>query len=182
MTRIQPLQPTQANEQTQKLLDGVQRGLGMVPNMFRTLAHSSAALSGYLSFHQALSGALTPVLREKISLAVAGCNGCDYCASAHTLLGSKAGIPDAELADNLSGQSSDQRTQAALTFARAVVESRGRVGDADVNQLKAEGFTEAEIVEVISVVALNVFTNYFNLVADPEIDLPVVAAATASAT
>lgn len=174
MTRLHPIQPTQADEKTQKLLDGVQRGLGMVPNMFKTLAHSSAALSGYLSFNQALGGALTPMLREQISLAVAGANGCDYCASAHTLLGRNVGVSDAELAANLAGQSSDERTQAALSFARAVVEHRGRVASADLARIKAAGFTDADIVEIVSVVALNVFTNYFNLVAEPEIDFPIV--------
>ena len=83
MTRIQPVQPTQANEKTQKLLDGVQRGMGMVPNMFKTLAHSSAALSGYLSFSQALGGALTPTLREQIALAVAGID-CVVSRSGYT--------------------------------------------------------------------------------------------------
>ena len=182
MTRIQPVQPTQANEKTQKLLDGVQRGLGMVPNMFKTLAHSSAALSGYLNFNQALGGALTPTLREQIALAVAGINGCDYCASAHTLLGRNAGVSDEELAANLAGQSSDERTQAALSFARAVVENQGRVADTDLAQIKAAGFTDADIVEIVSVVALNVFTNYFNLVADTEIDFPIVGTAAATAS
>ncbi|GAB5402790.1 MAG: carboxymuconolactone decarboxylase family protein [Aureliella sp.] len=174
MTRIQPVQPTQANENTQKLLDGVQRGLGMVPNMFKTLAHSSAALAGYLNFNQALGAALTTTLREQIALAVAGINGCDYCASAHTLLGRNAGVSNEELAANLAGQSSDVTTQAALSFALAVVEHRGRVADTDLAQIKAAGFTDADIVEIVSVVALNVLTNYFNLVAEPEIDFPVV--------
>jgi len=182
MTRIQPLQPTQANEKTQKLLDGVQRGLGMVPNMFKTLAHSSAGLSGYLNFNQALGGALSPTLREQIALAVANINGCDYCASAHTLLGRNAGISEAELTANLAGQSSDERTQAALSFARAIVEQRGHVTDTELAQIKEAGFTESDIVEIVSVVALNVFTNYFNLVAEPEIDFPFVGTATATAS
>lgn len=182
MPRIQPVQPTQANEKSKTLLDGVQRGLGMVPNMAKTLAHSSAALAGYLNFNRALSGALTPVLREQIALAVAGFNGCDYCASAHTLLGRNAGIASEELASNLAGESSDHRTQAGLTFALAVVKRHGRVTDDDLERIRAAGFTEAEIVEVVSVVALNLFTNYVNHVADTENDFPVVntSAATAS--
>ncbi|MEM6691504.1 MAG: carboxymuconolactone decarboxylase family protein [Planctomycetota bacterium] len=182
MTRIQPLQPTQADEKTQEMLDGVQRGLGMVPNMFKTLAHSSAALSGYLNFNQALGGALTPALREQIALTVAGNNGCDYCASAHTLLGSHAGIADAELTANLAGQSHDERTQAALSFARAIVQHQGRVADEEIDQVRAAGFADSEIVEIVSVVALNVFTNYFNLVAGTEIDFPVVETAPATAS
>lgn len=91
-------------------------------------------------------------------------------------------MSDEELAANLASQSSDERTQAALSFARAVVEHRGRVADSDLAEIKAAGFTDAEIVEIVSVVALNVFTNYFNLVAGTEIDFPVVETATATAS
>ena len=174
MPRIQPVQPTQANEKSKQLLEGVQRGLGMVPNMMKTFAHSSAALAGYLNFNQALSSALTPALREQISLAVAGVNQCDYCASAHTLLGANTGLANDELAANLSGESSDDKTQAALTFARAVVEQQGKVTDGDLMLIKAAGYSDAEIVEIVAVVALNIFTNYFNHVADTEIDFPKV--------
>ncbi|WP_166831847.1 carboxymuconolactone decarboxylase family protein [Thalassoroseus pseudoceratinae] len=182
MPRIQPVQPTEANEKSKKLLEGVQRGMGMVPNMFKTLAQSSAALAGYLNFNQALSGALTPAQREQIALAVAGVNGCDYCASAHTLLGSNAGISGEELTANLVGQSSDNKTQAGLTFAIAVVERHGRVTDDDLELIKAAGFTDAQIVEIVAVVALNIFTNYFNHVADTEIDFPFVDTVAAAAS
>ena len=182
MSRIQPVQPTQANDKSRQLLEGVQRGLGMVPNMFKTLAHSPAGLAGYLNFNQALSSALTPALREQIALAVAGFNGCDYCASAHTLLGSNAGIADEELNANLAGESSDDRTQAGLTFALAIVEHHGRVTDNDLELVKAAGFTDAEIVEIVAVVALNVFTNYFNHVAETEVDFPLVETTAAVAS
>lgn len=182
MPRIQPVQPTQANEKSKKLLEGVQRGMGMIPNMFKTLANSSSALAGYINFNQALSGALTPLLREQIAIAVAGFNGCDYCASAHTLLGGNAGIAEEELTANLAGQSSDDNTLAALTFARAVVEHRGQVTDDDINQIKAAAFSDAQIVEIVAVVALNLFTNYFNLVADTENDFPLVETSAATAS
>ena len=182
MPRIQPLQPTQADEKTKKLLEGVQRGMGMVPNMFKTFAHSSAALAGYLNLNQALSGALTPALREQIALAVAGFNGCDYCASAHTLLGGNAGIADEELTANLAGRSSDVETQAGLAFALAVVERHGRVTDGDLELIKAAGFTDQQVVEIVAVVALNLFTNYFNHVAGTENDFPVVETAAATAS
>ena len=182
MSRIQSVEPTQASDKSRKLLEGVQRGMGMVPNMFKTLANSPTALAGYLNFNQALSGALTPELREQISLAVAGYNGCDYCASAHTLLGRNAGITDEELAANLAGLSATESTQATLRFALAIVEHRGRVTDDDVRLIKAAGYSDAEIVEIVAIVALNLFTNYFNLVADVENDFPVVETAAAMAS
>ena len=173
MPRIQPVQPTDADEKTRKLLDTVQRGLGMVPNMAKTLAHSSAALAGYLNFNQAIGGALTPALREQVSLAIAGFNRCDYCASAHTLLGRNAGIANDELIANLAGESADDKTQARLSFALAVVERRGQITDDELQLIRAAGPTDAQIVEIVAVVALNVFTNYLNHVIETEVDFPV---------
>ena len=177
MPRIQPVQPTQANEKSRQLLEGLQRRMGMVPNMAKTFAHSSAALAAFVNFNQALNSALNPALREQISLAVSGLNGCDYCASAHTLMGVNVGIDEEELTSNLAGQSSDDRTQAALTFARTVVERQGRVTDGDLMLIKAAGYTDTEIVEIVTVVALNLFTNYFHHVVDTDIDFPIVETA-----
>lgn len=180
MSRIQPIQPTEASDKSKKLLDGVQRGLGMVPNMVKTMAHSPATLAGYVNFNQALSGALTPALREQISLAVAGINGCDYCASAHTLLGRNVGITEEELAANLAATSHDEKTQAGLTFAQRIVEQHGQVTDDDLMLARTAEYTEAQVVEIVAVVSLNIFTNYLNLVAETEIDFPVVETAPAT--
>ena len=174
MARIQPLQILETEGQTRQLLEGVQRGLGMVPNLLKTMAHSPSALAGYLSFSKPLSGALNPALREQIALAVAGANQCDYCASVHTALGAKTGIEPNELADNLRGESANPQTRAALTFARALVAKRGLVSDDDLNDVRAAGHGDPEIADIIAVVALNLFTNYFNHVAATDIDFPKV--------
>ena len=106
-------------------------------------------------------------------------NGCDYCASAHTVMGKGAGVAEVELALNLKAESTDARTQAALTFAKKVVEARGRVSDADVATLREAGYDDGEIVEIVMHIGLNLFTNYFNHIVDTEIDFPVVKAAPA---
>jgi len=174
MPSIQRLRVSDSEGKSKQLLEGVQRGLGMVPNLLKTLAQSSSALAGYLSFSQALSGALTPALREQIALTVAGVNHCNYCASAHTALGAKAGIHAGELAANVRGKSGDQNVEAALRFASAIVEKRGWVSDDDLKDVRAAAYSEAQIVEIVAVVALNLFTNYFNHVAATDIDFPVV--------
>ena len=174
MRRIQPIQIAQADVKSKQLLEGVQRGLGMIPNLVKTMAQSPAALAGYLNFNQALGDALNPPLREQISLVVAGINGCSYCASAHCAIGGKAGIDKGELTANLQGRSQDGKTQAALQFARDVVEKRGMVSDEDLGSVRAAGYTDRQIIEIIAMVALNIFTNYFNNVAETEIDFPLV--------
>ena len=149
----------------------------MVPNLFTTLSHSSAALNFYVSGVGALSFTkITPALREQLSVAVAGVNSCDYCASAHTLLGKMQKISESEIALNLQCKSTDAKTQAALTFAHKIVELRGHVSDSDVQAVRAAGYGDAEIVEIIAVVCQNIFTNYFNHIAGTVIDFPLVHA------
>ncbi len=181
MPRIQPIQVTEADDKTRKLLEGVQRALGMVPNMMKTMGHSPAALSAYLNFSGALSTALNPALREQISLAIAGANHCNYCASAHTALGANAGVDADEMASNLRGESADAKTLAAIRFAQAVIDTRGFVRDQDLADIRDAGYSDAQIVEIIALVSLNLFTNYFNHIAETEIDFPVVETAGASA-
>jgi uncharacterized peroxidase-related enzyme len=176
MTRIQPIDPAAASAKTQKLLEGVEKKLGMLPNVIATLAHSDAAAQAYLSFSQVLSGGAIPAqLREQIALAVAQFNGCGYCIAAHSAIGSSIGLSEDEIRDARTATSLDRKTEAALKFARRVVHERGGVSDADVAAVRSAGFTDAEIVELIAHVVLNTFTNYINRTAQTEIDFPPVA-------
>jgi uncharacterized peroxidase-related enzyme len=159
------------------LLESVRKQLGIVPNLFRVIANSPSALEGYLSLNGALSkGSLDAKTRERIALTVAEINGCAYCLSAHTYLGKNvAKLDDAELTANCSGASNDPKADAALHFAAKVVRERGHVGDGDVAAVKAAGFDDAQIIEIVLHVALNTLTNYVNEVAKTEIDFPVVS-------
>lgn len=160
------------------LLDAVNKQLGVVPNLFRLVGNSPAALEGYLSLMGALAkGELSAPTRERIALAVAEINGCDYCLSAHTYLGKNvAKLDDAELTANRNGGSNDPKAAAAVLFAKQVTDARGRVSNADLEAVKAAGYSEAAVIEIVLNVALNIWTNYVNTVADTEIDFPVVHA------
>ena len=173
MQRIKAV--THAEGKAKELLDGVKKAMGSTPNIFTTFANAPAALEAYLNFNTALSsGVLDKKLREQLAVTVAGFNGCNYCASAHVFLGGKAGVDRAELTANSKGHSGDSKTQAAINFARALLEQRGKVSDDDLIAVRAAGFTEEEIIEILSHVALNTFTNYFNETALTAIDFPVV--------
>jgi uncharacterized peroxidase-related enzyme len=160
----------------QPLLEAVKKQLGVVPNLFRVVGNSPAALEGYLGLNGALAkGTLDARTRERIALTVAEINGCDYCLSAHTYLGKNlAKLDDAELAANREGGSSDAKATAALRFAAKVVRERGHVSDVDVQSVKDAGYTDAQVIEIVLHVALNTLTNYVNEVAKTEIDFPVV--------
>ncbi len=174
MPRIKTLDKVEGK--AKELLDAVQKKLGATPNIFKTLAHAPAALEGYLSFSGALAtGKLSPGLREQVALTVAGLNQCDYCASAHTVIGKKAGVADNELATSVAGKSADAKTQAALTFVTGIVKKQGHIATAELDAVRKAGYSEGEIIELVALVALNIYTNYFNHVAETEVDfLPKV--------
>ncbi len=174
MARIQPNQNPTAEAQAQ--LDGVKAKIGSVPNIFQTFANSPAVLDFYMQGSGALANtSIDAALRESIALTVAGLNGCDYCASAHTMIGKGAGLDDNEAAQNLTAQSADPKAQAALDFTALLVQNRGNVNDNDVQAVKDAGFSDGEVLEIVAVVAFNIFTNYFNHVADTDVDFPLVS-------
>jgi uncharacterized peroxidase-related enzyme len=160
------------------LLDAVEKKLGSVPNLFRLMAASPAVLDGYLAMSAALSRTLDLKLRERIALAVAAVNGCDYCMSAHTYLATNlAKLPVEEVARNRAGGSGEPKADAAVRLAAKIARERGHVADADLAEARLAGWTDAQIVEIVAVVAENVFTNFLNEVATTDIDFPVVRAA-----
>ena len=170
-----------APEESKPLLKAVNDQLGVVPNLFRLIANSTAALKAYLGFSGALSKAVDSKFRERIALTVAQVNGCNYCLSAHSFLALNVAKLDAdEVARNRAGGSSDPKAAAAVRFAKTVTETRGRVSDADLAAVRLAGYADAEIVEIVALVADNCFTNFLNEVARTEIDFPVVHAAQAA--
>jgi uncharacterized peroxidase-related enzyme len=162
---------------SQPLLDAVNAQLGVTPNLFRLVGLSPAALEGFLGLSGALGKTLDVKTRNRIALATAQVNECDYCLSAHSYLGANlAKLEETEMALNRKGHSIDAKADAALIFARKVAMSKGKVADADIAAVRQAGFTEAQVVEIVVNVALNVLTNFVNNVAVTDIDFPVVRA------
>jgi uncharacterized peroxidase-related enzyme len=181
MSRIHQLNPETATGRAKDLLGAVTGKLGLVPNMTRAMANSPAVLDGYLQLSGALArGTLPAKVREQIALAVAQANGCDYCLSAHTAVGKMVGLTADQIRDSRLGTAVDPKADALIRFARKVVETRGRVGDADLDEVRGAGFDDGVIAEVVAHVALNVFTNYFNEVAETDIDFPKAEVLTAA--
>ncbi len=183
MSRIPtPATVAAAPAASRPLLEAVKKQLGVVPNLFRLVATSPAALESYLGLSGALNkGALPTATGERIALAVAEFNGCSYCLSAHTYLGKNlAKLDDAEITANRNGASNDPKADAAVRFAVKVVRERGHVSEADVNAVKAAGYDDAQVIEIVLHVALNTWTNYINEVAKTDIDFPVVTPRKAS--
>jgi uncharacterized peroxidase-related enzyme len=177
MQTIEAVDPASATGKAKQIFNTLEKALGTVPNLMRTLGNSPAALNAYMSFNTALGEAkLAPALREQLALTVANVNSCDYCLSAHSALGKLAGLATNDLLLAQNADASDAKQAAALRFAAAVVRERGQLPASEVSRLRAAGYRDGEIAEIVAVVAINIFTNYFNHIAGTEIDFPVVHA------
>ncbi len=174
MQRITAINHETAEGKAKELLDGVKAKIGFAPNLMKTLATSPAVLEAYLGFSGALGTTLNAKLREQIALTTAEINGCVYCASAHTAIGKMSGLDETAILKARRASSDDAKVDAALKFSSALLVSRGKVSETDIAAVKAAGYTEKEITEIVANVALNIFTNYFNETAGTEVDFPAI--------
>jgi uncharacterized peroxidase-related enzyme len=173
MSRLTIVNPDTATDAQKDLFAAVKGVFGGVPNLFRVVGNSPAALEGMLGLFGGLGKtAISGQLREQIAMAVAQRNECNYCLAAHTAISKGAGIAADIVASARKGEAPVARDQAALTFAVSLVEKRGKVSAAEVTAVKAAGFSDAEVVEIVATVVFNIFTNYINIAGDVDIDFP----------
>ena len=179
MPRLATVDPATAEPPARALLGKVERALGSTPNMMRAMASSPAVLDAYLQFSGALSkGGLPAAVQEQIALVAAVQNDCGYCLAAHTVLGARAGLSEEDLVAGRRARASDPKVEAALAFAKAVIATKGFVSDEELAAVRAAGYSDGEIGEIVAAVALNTFTNYFNSVGQTTLDFPAVPVGT----
>lgn len=175
MTHLDTFNPENATGEHKELFDQINSAFGTVPNMFKTIGNSPAALKSMFGFFGALgSGVISAQLGEQLAVYIANLNRCTYCLSAHTLLGKNAGVSAEDMASAQQGKSNDHKTQAALVFAGKVVKQRAQITKNDVSDLRNAGFSSEEIAEILAHIALNIFTNYTNEAFKVENDFPPI--------
>lgn len=175
MARVQLIHPQSATGETRALLDAVQAKLGATPNFIRVLANSPQALEGFLGLYGPLGSAqLGKATQERIALAIAEGNSCQYCVSAHTAIGRHAGLSNDEMALNRRGSSNDAKAAATVAFAKALNDNLGDITTTEFDAARDAGLSDGEMVEVIAVVALNIFTNLLGKAMLVDIDFPKV--------
>ncbi len=173
MSRLAVVKPDQATGKTKELYDGIKRAVGGVPNIYQGIGNSAAALEGLLGLGAALGkGALSGAEIEAVKLVVSEAYGCTYCLAAHTLLGRKAGLTEAQTIDARRGALQEPKLGALLAFASNALQPAGRVADEDLRAVKAAGYDDAQITEALLVIAQTVFTNLFNRVHQTALDFP----------
>lgn len=176
MARVTIVDPATSTGETKELFDTLRRQVGGIPNFTRVLANSPRALEGFYELWTNLGrGELSKATQERIALAMAERNGCQYCVSAHTALGKGAGLSDAEIEAARNGTSeADRKADALVRFSRQLLDNMGEVSVADFNAIRAAGATDGEIVEVVAHVGLNVLTNVLGKSTKVEVDFPKV--------
>lgn len=180
MSRIPTIEAASANPEQKALLNAIQAQLGMVPNFLKVFAQSPVALKAFLGLHGiAGDGRLDALDRERIALALAQQNGCEYCVSAHTAIGRKTGLSVEEIASARTGTSDDPRSAAILAFATSLMEKRGEVSALELAAVRSAGIDDVEIVEIITHVGMNFLTNVLGKASQVDIDFPTVKLALA---
>jgi len=178
MPRTTALKPEQVPAGSKPTLDAFTKNIGFTPNMMAAFAQSPIAFNAWATLLGALSKALDVKTRDSIGLAVSEVNGCNYCLTVHSFTAAHmAKLPADEIILARKGHATDPKRDAAVQFARKVVETRGQVGDADLEAVRDVGYTDANIMEIIALVAMYSLTNFFNNVFDHEKDFPAVAPA-----
>jgi len=176
MPRLNVVDPATATGAAREIFEGPLAGKHF--NIFKGLANSPAALKATLALKGAIAeGVLSGIEREIIALAIGELNGCDYCTAAHTALGKMAGLTEDQTVAARKGDSlGDPKLDAFAKFVRILHDKSGYVSDEDLDTIKAAGYCDAAIVEIIVGYAENVLTNFFNHVNESEVDFPAVPA------
>jgi len=175
MSRIKIVTDQAASPDQKALFDAIQGQLGMVPNFLRVIGNSTVALKSFLGLYGvAGAGSLDALTRERIALALAEQNACEYCVSAHTAIGRQAGLSGEEMQANRAGTSQDAKAAAAVKFARALVEYKGGVTTEDIADVRKAGYSDADLVEIILHVGMNLITNILGKASRVDIDFPQV--------
>lgn len=173
MQRVHSVNPQFAQGRTKELLEAVQQAFGMIPNTAKVMANSPAVLDSFLVFCSAMGQThIGETLHNQVKLNTSETNSCDYCTSILCAIAPSAGLSVEEILAGRTGKSKDPRTDAALKFADAVLETHGKVTDEQIGAVRQAGFGDTEIVEIVASVALGCFTNFLNNVADTELDIP----------
>ncbi|MDN3577176.1 carboxymuconolactone decarboxylase family protein [Chitinimonas viridis] len=175
MSRIALITADIATREQHALLHSVGELQGYIPNLLRIVANSPAALRAFLDLHSLTrDGSLDLPTRERIAIALAQKNGSTYCLSVHAQLGSQAGLNGAEMESNRLGDSHDAKAAVAVRFACQLIEHRGDLDDDELRAMRNAGYSDAEIVEVISHTGLNFLSNLMSKVSQVDIDFPLV--------
>ena len=154
-----------APEAVRPALSAAEQGAGYLSNLLGVLANAPAALEAYQTLSQINARAgLTLQEREVVQLVAGTRHGCTFCVAGHTALARNKAKLSPEVVEALRAQGTlpDARLQALAAFTEAVINTRGRVSDAELQALREVGYTDGNALEVIVGVGLATICNFGN--------------------
>ena len=176
MTTINVPTREEVSATNQVIFDSLKKGLGMVPNLYATFAHSETALATYMAFQNAKSS-ISGKAREVVNLVVSQVNECQYCLAAHTMLGKMNGFTDAQIIEIRRGHASfDTKLDALARLTKGITQSRGHVEQALVDAFFAAGWTKENLVDAIVIIGDKTVSNYMHSTTKIPVDFPAAPA------
>lgn len=173
MNKLSVLKKEQASEQSRQLFEGIEKAVGILPNIYAVIGHSANALGSYLGFSEAQkNGSFNAKEREAIFLAVSEENGCNYCLSAHTAIAKMSGFSEDETLELRAGTIEDKKLNVLTNLSKSIIANRGRADENFVKEFYEAGYDEKALVDLVALVVDKTFTNYIGRLARPEIDFP----------
>ncbi|MCR6486694.1 carboxymuconolactone decarboxylase family protein [Amycolatopsis sp. OK19-0408] len=173
MTTYQLHTAETADEAAKGPLEALESAFGFVPAAAGLMANSPALLNTFFAAfgHFRGGGTFGPDERQVLLLSNAVANRSEWAVAFHTLEALQDGVEPAVVEAIRRGEVPANRRMAALsTFTRSLIEKRGHVEAREVAAFKAAGFTEAQVFEVITGVAISAMTNHTANLARPPLE------------
>ena len=166
-------------EESQPLLAAAERSLGFVPNMYKRMALSPALFGAYSGAYESFRkhATLTPAEQEVVLLAISRYHGCEYCVSAHSWIAANVSKTPADSVRALRDGEPlpDAKLEALSRFARVMAESRGRPGIDELERLRAAGYSDRQVLDIIAAIGVKVMSNYINHIYETPVDAAFAA-------
>jgi uncharacterized peroxidase-related enzyme len=173
MSRLKTVEIEETTGKVKGILESYQSNLGMVPNVFRGMANSPITLQATVTLDRLIGeGTLTGVEQEIVKLVVAQHHDCEYCLAVHTVVGAHKGLSAKQMLDIRRGKTDDTKHQTLLQFTRRMLETNGLVEDSDLASFRANGYTDEQIAEVVTIIGAMTLGCYYNRLNQTELDFP----------
>jgi uncharacterized peroxidase-related enzyme len=176
MSAMIALDPTTASGETTAAFDEATAQFGGVINLFRVAGNAPNVLSGILAMNKSVNAGISISNKqvEQVAMLVSALNRCDYCVNVHMQVGKGGGVSEHDMLEAMAGRASDPADQALLTYTNEVVRNRGLVSETALKQVRAAGFSDKALLEVIGIVGIYTTLQYIRHVGDPAQDFPIV--------
>lgn len=166
----------QVSENNQAIFGQLEKGLGFVPNIYATMAHSENALQSYLTLQNA-KNSLKAKEKEVVNLVVSQYNECVYCLAAHTALGKMNGFTDEQILDIRGIEITfDNKLKALAELSHEIVAKKGHVTEEIADAFYTAGYTKENYIDVLVLVGDKIISNYLHAATQIPVDFPAAPA------